>query len=176
MDQRDIPTWIAIELTHLGETKVDEGTIIETLLRDLNVDTDFGIFIPAITYLRQHQKIVVHLMQGYVFVHAGLSDVTYFALERKPYIHQVMSSMGGPHKLRTLSVISDAQIKDMRRQLRNMVSSDLEVGAAIKAIDGTYRNLEGFVLDLDGDYAAIQIELRSLNVIARVPRIFLETV
>lgn len=174
MDQRDAPTWIAIELTRLGETKVEDGTLIPSLFADLGVPDDFPVFIPAVTYAKGHKTITVHLVEGYVFVSSVLNETTYFALERRPYVAQVLSTVDRKNGMRVPSVISDKHIEEMKNKLRMLVVSDVEHGATVKIVDGRYRGLEGAVIGFEKDCAFVVIELRSLHVITAVPRVFLE--
>lgn len=176
MDRRDETTWIAIELSRMGEAKVEDGVLEDTLRADLSVGPDFPIFIPAITYIKGKRKFTVQLMEGYVFVATGLSETTYFDLERKPYVNQVMSSQSGPHKIRVLSTIPNKKIEELKRQFKELVSSDIEIHDKVRVIEGTYRMLEGEVLGKDGEDAFVEIELRSLRVIATIPLVFLESV
>lgn len=173
-DLRDNITWIAVELTHLGEVKVTDGSIEASLRRDLQVDQDHPLFIPCALYRREGRVTTIHLMEGYVFVASGLPDTRYFGLERQPYVNQVMSSKSGIHRMRTLSVITDAHIQEMMAKLQEMVSSEISVGAEVIVLEGTYRHLTGKVTGLDEHNAFVHIRLRSLEVVATVPRIFLE--
>lgn len=174
-DSRDDLTWIAVELTKFGEQKIDEGTLAESLRRDLGVDDSHEVFIPAIAYKKGRRNITIHLMEGYVFVASGLPETDYFSLERRPYCAQVLSTLSGPGRMRVLSAIPDKNVRDMKQKLRELASADIPIGARVRVTDGTYRALEGIVLGLDGDHAAVQIDLRSLHVIANIPRYFLET-
>lgn len=174
VDQRDEPTWVAVELTHQGETRVTDGTLEAVLRRDLGVDDDHPIFIPSSLYRRDGHVTIIHLMEGYVFVGSGLPETSYFSLERQPYVAQVMSTQGGKHRMRVLSVITDAHIQQMKAKLQEMVSSEIPVGAEVLVLEGTYRNLTGKITGLEGDNAFVHIRLRSLEVVATVPRIFLE--
>lgn len=174
VDKRDSLTWITLELTYLGETKVEEGTLDPTLRNDLKVGPDFPIFIPATTYHKHEKAITIHLMEGYAFVGSGLSDVLYLALEKKPYIEQVMSTEAGPNRIRTLSTIPNSYIVKLRRQLRELVVSDISLNCTVKVTDGTYRALEGKVLGMRGDHAFVLIQLRSIEIIATIPLGFLE--
>lgn len=174
MDHRDEPTWIAIELTRLGETKVEDGTLESAIRKDLGVDGNFPLFVPATGYTKNNRTITIHLMEGYVFVGSGLSETEYFNLEKKPYIGQVMSTRPHAHKMRVLSVIEDNHIQEMRTKLRSLASADIEVDAEVRITEGPYKYLEGSVLGLDADNAFVKIKLRSLEVIATIPRIFLE--
>jgi len=116
----------------------------------------------------------VALMEGYIFVASGLSDHIYYGLERKPYVSSVISSTSGPHKMRVLSTVPDLKIREMRRQLRQKVSSDIKAGEWVMVLDGRYRSLEGTVTGIEEDSAFVRIELRSLKLIATIPLVFLE--
>lgn len=174
VDLRDDATWVAIELTSFGESKVSEGFLEVALRRDLGVDEDHAIFIPCALYRKDGRVVTIHLMEGYVFVASGLPETTYFNLERQPYVNKVMSTQSGPHRLRSLSVITNGHIQEMRSKLRKMTSSEIPVGADVLVLDGTYRHLTGRVTGMDEENAYIHIRLRSLEVVATVPRIFLE--
>ncbi len=173
MDQRDDQTWVVIELSHLGETKVDEGTLEATLRRDLDLPHDFPIFIPVISYPKGNRTINIHLMEGYVFVGSGLQDTSYFALERKEYVSQIIST---PGRVRSLSVVPNSKIVDLRNQLVKLVASDLQIGATVRVTNGTYRNLEGLTIVVSGDTAIVRIKLRSLDLMATIPTVFLEAI
>ena len=175
MDQRDDPTWIAIELTYLGETKVEEGTFEASLRSDLGVGPDFPIFLPVATYVKDGATVVVHLMEGYAFVASGLPESSYFALERTSYVNRVLSSRTGPQRLRTLSVIPNQNIEELRLKLRQQIASDISVGGWVRATEGTYRALEGRVMGICGDNAFVQIGLRSLKIVATIPLMCLES-
>jgi len=175
VDHRDDLTWIAIELTSFGEAKVEDGTIADTLRKDLGVSSSHPVFVPSVVYRAGGQPVVLHLMEGYVFVASGLPETRYFALEKRAYVSQVMSTRGGPHGMRVPSVIPNAQILVLKHQLRGLVSFDIQVGETVHVLDGPYRGLEGVVQELDGDNAYMLIELRSIKIIATVPRIFLSS-
>jgi hypothetical protein len=78
--------------------------------------------------------------------------------------------------MRVLQVVSKAHVEDMKAQMRKLVSSDITRFEKVNVVDGQYKGLDGTVLDFEGDYGFVQITLRSLNVIATIPRIFLESV
>lgn len=174
VDQRDVTTWVAVELSSQGELRVAEGTLEAALRRDLGVDADHGIFIPCALYRKDDKVVTLHLMEGYVFIASGLPETTYFRLERQPYVAKVLSTLTHPHRMRVLSVITNAHIQEMRAKLRSMISSEILVGAEVVVLDGTYRHLTGKVTGLDDENAFVYIKLRSLEVVATVPRIFLE--
>lgn len=173
VDQRDDLTWVAVELSHVGEQKVVENTLERSLRRDLEVDEDHPMFIPCTLFQRGGRVVTIHLMEGYVFIASGLPETKYFSLERQPYVNQVMSTMGS-HRMRVVSVITDAHVQRMRAELRRISCAEIPLGAEVRVTEGTYRNLTGMVTGIDGDSAFILICLRSLDVVATVPRIFLD--
>ncbi len=175
VDHRDDLTWIAIELTGYGESKVEDGTIVASLRSDLEVGDSFPVFVPSVNYYAGGSRVVLHLMEGYVFVGSGLPETRYFGLENRGYVSQVMSTFGGPHAMRVTSVIPNSQILVLKHQLRGLVSFDIEIGETVQILDGSYRGLEGVVQELDGDNAYVLIELRSIKIIATIPRVFLSS-
>ena len=175
MDQRDDHTWIAVELSRLGETKVEEGTLDAALRSDLDVHEFHPIFVPAVSYTKAGKRITLHLMEGYVFVASGLPEIRYFSLEKKAYVNQVMSTQGTRFQMRTLSTIDNDYIEKLRSQLRGMIASDLDIGDSVKAVNGRYRSLEGTVVGMEGDLAYVHIAMRSLQVVASIPKVFLES-
>jgi len=162
-------------LTNQGEAKVEDGSLAASLRSDLDVEDTFPIFIPSMVYKKGGRQVTLHLMEGYAFVASGLPETSYFALEKRPYVSQVMSQVGGPHRMRSPKVISNANILNLRVKLRGLVSSDIEVGAEVVVTDGLYRGLEGSVLGIEGDDAFVIIVMRSLSVIATVPLVFLDS-
>lgn len=172
-DQRDNPSWVVIELTRAGEVKVEEGGLDGALREALRVDKHHPIFIPSRTYSSQGQNVTLHLMEGYVFVASGLPEVMYFNLEGTcPYVRRVLGSRS-PNGVRVLNVIPDSSVQDMRRKLSQQVASDLVEGMRVVVTEGAYTHLDGDVLELDEDSAHVRFTMRSLDLITRIPRIFL---
>jgi transcription antitermination factor NusG len=177
VDQRDEQSWIIVELNRQGELKVEDGTLASTLRRDLSVDDDFPVFVPSITYKKAGRQITVHLMEGYCFVGNGLTDVEYYALERKNYVESVMSVRTGPHRMRTLSVVPNREVKRLQNQLQKQLAADILEGDWVKVVRGKLKGLEGRVLELPTDrHAYVHFALRSLHRVTPVPRVFLETI
>jgi len=71
-------------------------------------------------------------------------------------------------------VITNDHIREMQAKLRKMVSSEIPLGSEVLVLEGTYRHLTGKVTGVDEENAFIYIKLRSLEVVATVPRIFLQ--
>lgn len=174
MDRRDETTWVAVELAKAGEVLASEGTLERHLRRDLDLDDSHPIFIPTVVVCRAGVTMTFHLMEGYAFVASGLQDVDYFALEQTSYVEQVMSTVQGPHKMRTLHVISNAQIEAMRKKLTEMVSAQIPVGSKVTVTDGRFRNLDGVVVGVEDIHAHVRITLRSLDLVTTIPRMFLQ--
>lgn len=175
MDQRDARTWITLELTPLGEEKVQDGTLAKTLRGELGVAEDFPIFVPATSYIKNGNPVTVLLMEGYAFVASGLEDTDYFRLEKKSHVAKVLSSNeGGSWKLRVPMTVPNSKILDLQRQLQEQASVGVSMGETVRVLHGRYRNLDGIVKDIQGDNASVEIKLRSLEIIANIPRAFLE--
>jgi transcription antitermination factor NusG len=166
---------VVVELSPHGEAKVEEGTLVSALQSDLGVGDDHPIFVPSMIYRKGGRQVALHLMEGYVFIGSGLPETQYFGLEKRAYITQVMSVKSGPHRMRAPSVVPDEHILDLKKQLRELVSSDIEVGASVVILEGPYKGLEGEVLGLEGEDAFVHVELRSIEIIGTVPRVFLES-
>lgn len=173
-DQRDGTTWVVLELTRQGEKLVEDGTISNEIRKTLEIDDSWPVFVPSRAYVKNGKRVVVHLMEGYVFVATGLDEVVYFRLEQTKLVQQVMSSRGS-RGIRRLETITDREVAELRKQLNQEVAADIIPGMKVLVTDGIYSKLEGIVLDTEGDHAVIHFELRSLKVISKVPKVFLET-
>lgn len=173
MDKRDGQTWVALELSYVGEQRADDGTLEKALRRDLGIDEDWPVFVPSMTYVKDGKKTTLHMMEGYAFVASGLPETAYFALERKALVTTVLSARG-PRGLRTLSVLPDSKIEEIRGKMRTLQSADLPLGTKVVIVDGTYAALTGDIVASDEDNFFIHIALRSLSVIATVPRNMVE--
>lgn len=175
MDVRDKMTWVALELTKAGEQKAIDGTLADALRASLGVPDTHSIFVPYASYSKGGRTVSVRLIEGYAFVASGLVETRYFALERGPLVEQVMSSKGA-HNMRVLQTVPDHKVQALIGQLREQVSSDLEIGTRVKIIGGNYVHLEGVIVDLTDDRAAVRIRLRSLDVVAFLPKVFIDVI
>jgi hypothetical protein len=165
---------VVLELTHAGEKLVEEGTLVPELRRELGVDDTWPVFIPARVYEKRGKVHPTLLMEGYAFVATGLDEIRYFRLEQTRLVEQVLAQRGS-RGMRVLSTIPDSRVADLRRQLNEAVASDIVPGMKVLVTDGIYSKLEGTVLDTEGDHAVVRFELRSLKVISKVPKVFLDT-
>lgn len=173
MDWRDDQTWVVIELTRLGEIRVEEGILDQMIRRELDVDDLFPVFIPAAVYVKNGKTITIQLLEGYVFVGSGLPETAYFKLEKKGYVNQVMSRRD-KNQMRVLQVIPNSEVLEMKKKLRRLVSSDIVEGERVLVVEGRYACLEGEVIDIMDDCATVSFTFRSLAVLATMPVVFLE--
>lgn len=173
-DQRDAVTWVALELSRQGELKVEDGTLADEIRTALGVEADWPVFIPAKVYSKGGKKVTVHLMEGYAFVASGLDEVNYFKLESERKLVTKVMAVLSPSGVRVLSTISDRQVRGLRKQLLERIASDISSGMSVKVNDGKYKGLDGEVLLVEEDYAIVFIKLRSLETVAKIPRVFLE--
>jgi len=144
------------------------------LRRGLDVEDNWPVFVPARIFKKKGRQVTIHLMEGYVFVASGLDEVRYFRMENTKLVAQVLATRGA-RGIRALSTIPDSRVTELRRQLNAEVAADIIPGMRVLVTDGVYSKLEGIVLDTQGDHATVHFELRSLEVISRVPKVFLDT-
>jgi transcription antitermination factor NusG len=168
-DQRDETTWATLELTKQGELKAIEGKLESSIRSLLSVDANFPVFVPYATYTKGGRTVSIRLIEGYAFVSTGLSEVSYFRLERSALISRVFSSQQ-KNGMRVLHSLPNREVEEMRLRLAESLGLDLEVGSKIRVTAGNYRNLEGVVVDLYEKRAAVLLNFRSLSTIAVIPR------
>lgn len=173
-DRRDGTTWVVLELTRQGEKLVEDGGLAEDIRKILDVEDEWPVFIPARVYQKKGKRVTIHLMEGYAFVATGLDEVRYFRLEQTKIVSQVLATRGA-RGIRALSTIPDTRVAELRSQLNAEVAADIIPGMRVLVTDGVYSKLEGIVLDTQGDHATVHFELRSLEVISRIPKVFLDT-
>lgn len=174
VDRRDVISWVVVELTRQGEIFLEEGDLEGWLRTNLRLDKSHPIFIPATKYNASGKTVTVHVMEGYVFIANGLPEVEYFRLESEPYVKKILSSKL-PNGMRCLQVIPDGSVQSLRQQLRQNAVSDIKIGMPVRVTEGTFSNLVGIVTDIQEDNAYIHVGMRSLDLLACIPKIFLES-
>lgn len=174
MDHRDGKTWVTLELTTLGEIKVEEG-ILEKIIRKEVSDDNIEIFIPVSQYRQNGRKVTLHLLEGYFFISTGLDDMSYFDLEHTPYIENVFSTIT-PNGLRVLSTIKNDYIEDMKNQLRGMSCKGLKQGDEVNIVMGAYKKLTGTLIEMEDEKVYVSINLRSLSAIVELPNAYISAV
>jgi len=173
-DQRDRVTWVALELSKYGEQKVEDGSLVGEIREALGVDEDWPVFVPAKVYAKGGKQITVHLMEGYIFVASGLDEVDYFKLESDTKLVSKVMAANSPSGVKVLSTIADSEVQSLRKQLMERIASDISPGMKVRVTEGKYRGLDGEVLLILDDCAIVHIGLRSLQTMARIPRVFLD--
>jgi transcription antitermination factor NusG len=173
-DQRDDITWVVVELGYSGEQKIEDGTLEHTLRSDLGVSSSFPVFVPSVSYRRGSKSTTIHLMQGYAFVASGLDENIYFRLENKSYVSQIIATKT-PNGIRIPNTVSNREVESLRHKLRELLASDLVEGNPVKVVDGMYKNLTGTLICAVGEFAYVHIKLRSIEILATIPVIFIES-
>lgn len=168
LDRRDETTWVTLELTRAGEAKALDGTLAAAIRSELGVPKDFPVFVPYAPYAKNVKNVSI-LIEGYAFVPSGLPETRYFALENKALVVRVLSSKG-PHGIRVLKTIPNFRVLEMQKQLRLLVSADVEQGMTVRVTGGCYAHIEATVVDVYEDSVAVRIPLRSIDVITVIPK------
>jgi len=165
---------VVLELTRSGESRVGDGTLTKFLTEALNAPSDHPVFIPALAYVKDGHRVTVQLMEGYVFVASGLPETTYLNLEKDcPYVKKVLA-VNGSRGMPVLQVISNHDVEEMHQQLRDAVAQDIDMDMRVHITQGTYAQLDGDVVGIEGEEAHVHIKLRSFEVIRTIPKVFLE--
>ena len=138
------------------------------------MEDSYPLFVPYTSYEKGGRRVSVRLIEGYAFVASGLPETRYFALERGNLVSQVISSRG-VHGVRVIHCVPNSRIDQLRSQLRASTSSSLEVGVRVRVVGGNYARLEGDIVDVNTDRAAVRITLRSIDVIAWIPFVALDS-
>ncbi len=177
-DRRDEQTWVTVELTHSGQQRVEEGLLEDDIVEALDAPWHWPVFVPARTYVRGGRKVTVHLFEGYAFIGTGYEENRYFSLERgrsAKYFKKIMST-DTLRGIRVLHTVDNSKIEEWRQLLHEEVNNDIQEGMRAVVTEGKLTNLEVLVLDVDGEFANIMLELRSTHCITRVPKYFLDVV
>lgn len=173
MDPRDKPTWVVLELSKAGDAKAADGKLDAILRRDLRVDADFPIFIPYALFDKGGRKVSIRLVDGYAFVSSTLPETRYFKLENSPFVEVVLSTKNGSG-VRVLQTVADSHVQELRERLRRELEGTIEVGTDVRILKGNYANLTGPVVDVFSDRVAVHIPLRSREIVAVVPKTYVD--
>lgn len=163
------PGWVTLQLSPLGEQKVQDGSLVCLLRQQLGMENDFPIFVPSVRIDRYGKTEAIHLMEGYVFVPSSLEEDQYYALEGRALINKVMTRKSG-YGTRQLEIVPDRHIQELKDKLNKMLTADVVEDLPVQIIGGIYSNLDGKVLCVELDHVLLRIELQSLVVIARLPK------
>ena len=108
-------------------------------------------------------------MEGYFFIESGLDENIYFSLATKSYIEFVMHTRNA--KGNFLQTIRDQDVDNLKKSLREQITTDLELGMLVEIENGIYKGLEGEVVGFteDKQEAFVYIKLRTLRAIRAIP-------
>jgi hypothetical protein len=170
--QRRPSSWAIVELTRMGERKAEDGTLAPLLRDAMSLPIDHPVFIPSKTYVSGGRRITIHLMEGYVFIGSDGRDLPQPSRLDQPYVRRLLTTPtanGG----RVLSVLTDQKVKGMEADLAKHIGDDSKVGSNVSVTTGMYSKMEGVVIDTTTTgNLVVRFRMRSLDVIAEVPRSF----
>ena len=152
-DSRDKTTWLAVELTSLGERSAEKGDL-EVLLREAwGLDADHPLFIPCIRI----GGAILNGMEGYVFVGSDLPPIRN---TQTPYTKRVLTGSRG-----SFATIPNDKILEIRQSLQELLASEYKEGDAVSFRVGLYKGLSGKIVEISSGDACVLIQLRSLRVL-----------
>jgi transcription antitermination factor NusG len=169
--------WVAVEMNHMGETETDIEKIRKEVHRHLpGVD----VFIPSHTYKRDGKIYNKVLLDGYIFVN-GIDDFKkLFKLENTNFFKQVLTSTkvdeNSGHRVRSPTKIRDSEIEKMRTKMALMYKVGIRDGDTVLITEGLYKDLQATALEVRKDTILCKVDLRSLETIREIPKLFVEKV
>lgn len=174
MDRRDKNKWYVLELSSVGEQKLEEGTLEKFITKDLGLDpADKNLFIPSHCIVKNGKRHYLHLMQGYVFLNTkNVQEHFLFNLEKKPYITRVLSKFNKGQRI--FQVLTDDSIEKLKQELATISTKDLAEEQDVIVKQGLFKNLEGVVVHVLNETAVVKISFRTLELLADIPKIYLE--
>jgi transcription antitermination factor NusG len=169
-DVRDVRTWVAIELSPMGEYAASRGEL-DTHLTSL-FPSDVELFIPYVFYYQDGRRELFNVMEGYCFVESGLDDRDYLAFSHEsPYLKKVLHSRSNGSL--ALHTIPDAKVQELKDTLAQKVAVEIKEGMEVEVTRGLYRGLRGHVVGVSEEHAGVLFAMRSLNTIRSIPRYLL---
>lgn len=168
--------WITVELSNIGEQKLAEGELQRILRMHLDSD-DVPIFSPSAKFIKKtNQKSeIFHLIQGYIFVGSGLKLRKYLDLEETPYVSRIFYDTLSDGQIQ-LKLLPNSKIEGMREELSKMMLGAISVGDTVLINSGLYQGIEGQIIAISENDANVELKFRSMVIITKLPRIFLDTI
>lgn len=164
--------WVIVELSHRGEKK-DPDELKQLLRQEL--PDDVRIFIPSVTYEKGDHSVTIWLLEGYIFIEAGLRMARYFALEGTAYVSQVLTiDQKGQRHVR---FIDEKQVQKIQDELREEASRDIEEGDLVTVREGVYSELTGEVVDFESGEKEATVKIKGMRTKepeVTLPIVFLE--
>jgi transcription antitermination factor NusG len=168
--------WVTVELSTLGEQKLEEGDL-ERIIRGHLKSPKIQLFIPSAKYMKKDalKSEIFHLIQGYIFVSSGLPLRSYLDLEECPYVSSVFYDTTFDGQIH-LKLLSNKKIQDMRDKLDDMVQGSIKEGETVRINSGLYQNVDGRVLSVQDKDAYVEVSFKSMIIVVKLPKIFLESI
>jgi len=167
-DDRDEITWVVYELSSSGETFAVEGDFTRHF-RQILRSPSHEVFVPYLSYCYDGRNALFNVMEGYVFVAAGLDERVYLnAVHHSPYLRGVLHYSGGNTVV--LQTVPDSSVRELRDRLAQMVAVEIEEGMRVEITRGICQGLRGKVVGLDDEVAYVLVSLRTLQTIRTIPR------
>ena len=171
MDTRDEQTWLILELTHQGEKAAESGLLDSLLRKQGGISPAHPIFVPCLSYEYQGRRSVLSVMEGYAFIASGIDRDSYRKFGSSPYVQRILVRGSGIRKVP--ETIPDSAIRDLRLKLNQMVGFELEEGMKVRVVGGPLMGIVGKVIELDGGFASVLVEMRSIHAVKDFPRFLL---
>lgn len=172
MSQGDSKQWVVVELSHQGEKRSPDE--IRVLLSQC-VGGGVEVFVPALTFRRKDSCVTLYVMEGYVFIEAGLSTDRYFDLEDTVYVRSVLSKEEPSG--RYLRYVPNSTVRELEERLAELAARKIERGDRVRITEGSFSQLVGEIRDVwpETSTATVHVvDLESMEVIVELPFQFLE--
>jgi len=96
------------------------------------------------------------------------SDITdIFNLERSPLFSRILTYRKENRRLP--EIVPNQQIEDLKKLGREYIQRRIQEGNEVTIKEGLYKNMTGRVVHQSGIYVVVQINLRSIEILTRVP-------
>jgi transcription antitermination factor NusG len=169
----DKPKWVVVELSSAGEQESETNVpVLENSIRRILRRPDIGIFVPALsTKVRKESQTLVY-MDGYVFIEFK-PDVSYLKLRDTTYFREVLCTTNrGSSPI--YSLVDDSQLNPLRQGIKEIQEVRFAVGDPVVVKSGTYKNMRGIVVGVDGDMIDVKAILKSKALILGYRSTYLE--
>lgn len=149
--------WYVIHTTSGYEEAVADN--LRQRIKSMDMDDKiFNILIPTekkIKIKNGKRKVVTEKMfQGYVFVDMIVDDNSWYMVRNTPGVTGFIGTGTVP------TPVSDAEISTLQKRMgvdEPKYTIDISIDAAVKIVDGPFKNLEGKVAEVDENRGKIKV-------------------
>lgn len=159
--------WLILELKEKAEGE-DPDLIRSSIRRRIK---DAEVFIPALVTKTGDETVIRYLVEGYAFIKRTRADDIYLKLRDSTYVETIVSTGS------KFSTVGDKEIDHFRSQIEGG-KPEVAISDKVIVTAGVYESIEGTVQQgpSDDDTVQIFITLRSMQMLATVPRACLRRV